>query len=37
MSDEIPNKLCLEIKNAIILECGIGKSFIKKWKDKYNL
>ena len=23
--------------NAIILECGVGRSFIKKWKDKYNL
>ena len=23
--------------NAIILECGVGRSFVEKWKDKYNL
>ena len=23
--------------NAIILECGVGKSFIEKWKIKYKL
>jgi hypothetical protein len=24
-------------EGAPILECGVGRSFIKKWKDKYNL
>lgn len=23
--------------NAIILECGVGRSFVEKWKVKYNL
>jgi hypothetical protein len=23
--------------NAIILECGVGKSFIKTWSEKYSL
>jgi hypothetical protein len=23
--------------NAIVLECGVGRSFVEKWKDKYNL
>ena len=23
--------------NAIILECGVGRSFVKKWKSKYKL
>ena len=23
--------------NAIILECGVGRSFVKKWKVKYKL
>ena len=23
--------------NAIILDCGVGRSFVKKWKVKYNL
>ena len=23
--------------NAIVLECGVGRSFVEKWKVKYNL